>query len=270
MYKSFMQRVLHYKREQKHFLFMEKQGIPLYATYYFSGVEKVFYLLGTAAVVAFLAFFFYRSVWAVLFLWPVGIWMYLALQKEKGRKRQRRLEVEFQDCMYALVTNLRAGYSVEHAFMEVLPDMEALNNNLIVKELLQMKKGLANNVMPENQLLELGRRSDSTNIREFSEVFTIARTSGGNLPAVLTATAELIGQKMTLQQQLQVVISGRKLEQNIMCVIPFLLVCYIDVTNKGFFDVLYQDWFGRLIMTACLSVYLTAFFWAQRICAIGR
>lgn len=268
MCKSFMQQVLHYSRQKKHFFFMEKQGMPLYEVYYFSGSEKVLYVAIALCVVYFFSYFFYRSFWAAFALWPIGVWLYLTLQKEKGEKRRDRLELEFQDCMQSLSANLRAGYSVEHAFSEAEQDMKALfgEESLIVKELQQIKKGLANNVPLEKLLSELGKRSFSENIREFSEVFAIARAGGGNLPQVLSSTAGLIGEKISLQQQLQVMISGKKLEQNIMNMIPFLLVGYIGVANKGFFDVLYQDWFGRLIMTGCLVVYLVAFFLARKIC----
>ncbi len=268
MFKSFMQRVLRYSRQKKYFFFMEKQGMPLYESYYFSGSEKVFYVSAVLGAVLFFAYFFYRSFWAAVVLWPIGVWLYLTLQKEKGEKRRGRLELEFQDCMQSLSANLRAGYSVEHAFCEAESDMVALfgEQSLIVKELQQIKKGMANNVPLEKLLLELGNRSFSENIREFSEVFAIARVSGGNLPQVLSSTAGLIGEKISLQQQLQVMISGKKLEQNIMNVIPFLLVGYIEIANKGFFDVLYQDLFGRLIMTGCLACYLAAFFLARKIC----
>lgn len=268
MFKNFMQQALRYSRQKKYFFFMEKQGMPLYETYYFSGPEKVLYVSVSVCVVIFFAYFFYRSFWAVLVLWPIGVWLYLTLQKEKGEKRRGQLELEFRDCMQSLSANLRAGYSVEHAFEEAEPDMVALfgEESLIVKELQQVKKGLANNVPLEKLMLELGNRSYSENIREFSEVFAIARASGGNLTQVLSSTAGLIGEKISLQQQLQVMISGKKLEQNIMNVIPFLLVSYIEVANKGFFDVLYKDMFGRLIMTGCLAVYLVAFFLARKIC----
>ncbi len=271
MCKSFIRRVLHYSRQRKNFLFMEQQGIPQYERYFFSGMENLLYISVAICVVLFFAFFFYRSMWAVGFLWPIGLLLYLTLQKEKGEKRRARLEQEFQDCMYSLSANLRAGYSVENAFVESMPDMEALfgKQSLIVKELQQIKRGLSNNVTLEELLKDFGLRSASNRIREFSEVFSIARASGGNLPGVLSSTADLIGEKIILQQQIQVLISGKRLEQNIMNVIPFFIVCYIEAANSGFFDVLYQDFFGRFVMTGCLVVYLIAFFLAKRICRMG-
>ena len=271
MCKNFMQRVLLYRRKKRQFLFMEKQGIFQYETYFFAGTESLFFVGMSAAVVLFFAFFFYRSMWAIILLWPLGVWLYFKMQKEKGEKRRAGLEAEFQDCMYALSASLRAGCSVEHAFEEVLPDIESLygHESLMAHELRQIKKGLTNNISLERLLIELGERSGTESIREFGEVFAISRLSGGDLPGVLTSTAELIGEKIALKKQLQVIISGRKLEQNVMSAIPFFLVCYVEATNKGFFDVLYREWFGRFIMTGCLLIYLIAFVWAQKICSVG-
>lgn len=267
---SLRQQVLLYSRQKRQFFFAEKQDLPNYAVYFFSGKEKPLYILVGAGIVLFFSFFFYKSLWAAVFLWPLGVLSYLSLQKEKGEKRRWQLEMEFKDCMQSVSANLRAGYSVENAFEEALPDMEALYGHeaLMVKELQHIRKGLVNNVPLEKLLLELGNRSFSGNIKEFGEVFSIARASGGNLPEVLQSTAGLIGEKIALKQELQVMISGRRLEQNIMNVIPFLLVCYLEISNKGFFDVLYQDLFGRVIMTGCMLLYLVAYFLARKICRI--
>ena len=129
-----------------------------------------------------------------------------------------------------------------------------------------IKKGLSNNQPLEELLQELGQRSGCASIREFGEVFYIARQSGGNLPGVMQATANLIGERIAGQQEVQVIISGKILEQRIMNMMPFLLICYIELGNKGFFDALYHNLSGIIIMTGCLVVYLAAFIWSKRLC----
>jgi len=46
--------------------------------------------------------------------------------------------------------------------------------------------------------------------------------------------------------------------------IPF----YVDITSKGYFDVMYTTMAGRVIMTICLGVYLIAYYLAQKIMQI--
>lgn len=268
MFTSLKQRVLQYRSERRRFLLAGKRGMPLYESYYFHGKEQGLYIGICLILILFLAIFFYRSFWAVLPLSPIGLKSYLALEKNKGQKRKKQLEVEFKDCILAVAANLRAGYAVENAFVECIGDMQALygENGLMCKELYRFRKGLKNNQPLEALLWEFGIRSGSETIKEFGEVFSIAVQNGGNLPETIQETADMIGEQIALKQEIEVLISGRLLEQRIMSVIPFLLVWYVEFGNKGFFDVLYHNPAGICIMTVCLAVYLAAQVLSQKIC----
>ena len=63
-------------------------------------------------------------------------------------------------------------------------------------------------------------------------------------------------------------IAAKRLEQNIMSVIPFAIVLYVGVTSKGYFDVLYTTSAGRVIMTVCLGVYGAAYIIGKKIIEI--
>ncbi|MDE6063902.1 MAG: hypothetical protein K2G20_04880 [Lachnospiraceae bacterium] len=265
---SWRQQVSLYRSQKRQFFLAKARGTPDYETYYFSGREKLLYLSLSLGITLFLALFFYRSLWTAVFLCPVGIYAYLSFQKERGEKQKRKLEAEFKDCIMSLAANLRAGYSVDNAFAECVQDIVPLygKKSLMLTELYRIKKGLCNNVPLEKLLQELGKRSGCASIREFGEVFTIARQSGGNLPEVIQSTANLIGERIAGQQEIQTIISGRVLEQRVMNIMPFLLVCYIEAGNRGFFDVLYHNAFGVVVMTGCLAVYLTAYCLSRQIC----
>ncbi len=265
---NWKRQVSEYYRRKRQFFLAKKKGTPIYECYYFSGKEKYLYAGVSLGITVFLAFFFYRSMWGIAALCPVGIYAYLSFQKDKGESRKRKLETEFKDCMMSTAANLRAGYSVDNAFVECIQDIRPLYGkmSLMLDELYRIKKGLSNNQPLEELLQELGQRSGCASIREFGEVFYIARQSGGNLPGVMQATANLIGERIAGQQEVQVIISGKILEQRIMNMMPFLLICYIELGNKGFFDALYHNLSGIIIMTGCLVVYLAAFIWSKRLC----
>ncbi len=271
MFTSWKQRVLRYRKEKHRFLLAQKRGVPVYEHYFFHKGEKWLYIGVSLFITIFLAMFFYRSIWAVLPLSPIGVKCYLMFEKSKGEKRKRKLETEFKDCILAVSANLRAGYGVENAFVEAIPDMQALygENSLMCQELYFIKKGLGNNRPLEKLLLELGTRSKSDNLEEFAEVFSIAVQNGGNLPEIIQDAADMIGEKIVLAQEIQVLISGRVFEQRIMSVIPFFLVFYVETGNKGFFDVLYHNLTGVSVMTVCLVIYLAAQLLSQKICKIA-
>lgn len=268
---SLRRRVLLYKKEKQKFLAYERRGVPLYGSYYYTKKENLLYIAYSLCIISFFAYFFYRSPWALLPLSPIGMGIYLYLQKEKGEKRRQRLELEFKDCILSVSANLRAGYSVENAFVECRKDMLTLygDGGLMQKELSRIQKSLSNNVPLEGLLEELGERSCCDSIKEFAGVFAIARQSGGRLPDIIQSTAQLIGEEISLKQEIQVTISGRRYEQKIMNIIPFGLVCYIEMGNPGFFDILYHNPTGQIVMTCCLLIYFAAFGMASHICKIA-
>lgn len=242
----------------------------LYESYLFSGKEKLFYGGSALCVVGFFSFFFYRSLWAVVPLSPVGVSVYLRAAREAGAKRRHRLESEFKDCILSVSANLRAGYSVENAFRESGKDMVLLygREGLMSRELLRISKGFDNNLPLQQLLRELGERSASNHIREFAEVFAIAGESGGNLPEVIQSAAQLISEEISLKEEIRTAISGKQLEQKIMSGLPFLITAYIEAGNRGFFDILYHNPAGIFLMSFCLLLYLTAYKMAESISRI--
>lgn len=246
----------------------ETKGVSIYSQYFFNRKEKLSYLMISILTVLFFCEFFYRSLWACIFLWPIGVYTYSYKQVSKKTERIRILESEFKDCILSVSANLRAGYSIENAFIESQKDMLILygKDSLIIKELRHMQTGIGNNISLEALLKEFGERSTNAKIKEFAEVFCIARKSGGNLPEIIQNTVQIICEEIAVKQDIQVMISGRVLEQRIMNVIPFILVLYIEVTNPGFFEVLYHNMTGYVVMTFCFIVYVSAYLLSIKIC----
>lgn len=218
-------------------------------------------------LVAMLAFFFYRSLWAVPFLIPV-YWLYRReAAKTYEQKYRKQVAVQFKDTILAVSANQKAGYSVENAFKQSYQDMVLLygRESMICKELYVILSGLSNNLTLEKLLYDFGNRCGVEEIKEFAEVFAVAKRNGGNLTEVIERSVSVIEEKIETEKEIQVLISARKLEQKIMNVVPFGILLYVSVTSKGFFDVLYHNPAGVIIMTACLVVYFAAVFLSRRI-----
>ena len=163
--------------------------------------------------------------------------------------------------MQSVCANLKAGYSVENAFRESLSDIRLLYGEqcCMAAELTYIVQGLANHVSLEELLLSLGERSKVSDIREFGEVFAIAKRNGGNMTDTIMKTAFVIGRKMEIDREIEVLLSAKRMEQQIMNVVPFAIILYISFTSPGFFDVLYHNAAGVCIMTVCLLVYFVAY-----------
>lgn len=153
--------------------------------------------------------------------------------------------------------NLKAGYSIENAFGEAYQDMVMLygREGLISRELQYMLQGLHNNLVLEDMLYAFSMRSGLDDIKDFSEIFRIAKRSGGDINGIIRNTANTISEKIQVKREIDTIIRAREFEQKIMNLIPFFIILYIDVTSKGFLTPLYRDIKGKMVMTACLLVY---------------
>lgn len=238
-----------------------------YRKYVWSRQELLFAVLKSAVVVMLLAFFFYKSLWAVFPLIIVGVFYFRSLSADKTEKCRQQLEQQFKECIMSVSTSLRAGYAVENAFMESRRDMYMLfgEQSLIYQELELIRRGLVINITLEELLRDFAERSDSAVVRQFAEIFVIAKRNGGNLPEIISGCSRIIGQKIDAGGEIQTLLSGRRMEQIIMEVMPFGILLYVDISYPGYFDVLYHNWQGVGIMTVCLILYLGAYILGERI-----
>jgi tight adherence protein B len=59
-------------------------------------------------------------------------------------------------------------------------------------------------------------------------------------------------------------LAARRLESQIMNVVPLAILLYLQLTSPGYFDILYGNLAGICIMSACLLVYLFAYALSER------
>lgn len=229
--------------------------------------KGIFFFCKSAGVVMFLSFFFYRSVWACLPLTVIGVLYFRMLQQKDRAKCREELTLQFKECILSVAASLKAGYAIENAFMESRRDMELLygKDSQIYRELEQIRRGLIINITLEEQLFLLAQRSAGEEIAQFATVFSIAKRSGGNLSEIIKDSSELIGQRLDARLEMQTILSGRRMEQNVMKLMPFGVLGYIGISYPGYFDMLYHNWQGVAVMTGCLAIYLAAYVLGEKI-----
>lgn len=241
-----------------------------YNHYGFTYGELLLYGLMGLAAAGVMGYIFYRSVLGAVLL---SLWIPFYL-KRKGKElcevRKRELNLQFKESILAVSSNLQAGYSVENAFRQAYFDMELIygGESLIGKELFYLSAGLDNNVTIEALLTDFAHRSGIDNIADFAEIFKIAKRNGGDMNAVIHASVDTICGRIEVMKEIQTMLYAKQFEQKIMNVVPLLIIIYIQSTSKGFFDPLYHNLTGIIIMTACLAIYGGAILLAGKITEI--
>lgn len=207
-----------------------------------------------------MAHYFYRSMVAIIFLLPVSMEVMLYLDNAICEKNRKLMKNQFREMILSMATNLKVGYSPENAFLEAYVDLVNLygTNNKIVYELETVKKGLSVNLSFENLLRDFEKKCNIEEISEFVDIFCLAKKTGGNLVEIIDSTANMISQKIAVDEEIEIIIRAGKVERQLMMVIPFLIVLYIESTNKNFFAPLYHNIAGILVMSVCLGIYFVA------------
>ena len=232
--------------------------------------EEVECIIEGFLIVCLFAYFFYRSYLAVVILAP-GIWFYRKEKiKRNGKKRRFLLEQQFRETLLSVQTNLQSGYSVENAFLEsysYIVNLYGKTSDMAI-ELKRMQRGLANGDTMEHLLWDLGRRCPESALEDFANIYVIAVKTGSGWTEIIMKIIASISLRMELKQEIETLIHGKKVESRMMCIIPFFILFYMDLTSKGYFDVLYHNPAGIVIMSFCMTSYIFAFLISEKITQI--
>ena len=129
----------------------------------------------------------------------------------------------------------------------------------------RITKGLSNGIPLEKLMMKMGNDCGNTDIQEFAKVFAIAKRSGGNMTEIIERTIGVISQKVNVEREIDVLVSARRFEARIMNAVPFFMILYISLTSPGFFDALYHNLFGIILMSVCMVIYCVSYVMSEKI-----
>lgn len=232
--------------------------------------EKLRYTAVYLTLDAAVSYLFFES-YAAFFLLLPGLAWFLRERKNTLRKlRMERIRRQFLDGILLMSASLQAGYSAENAVREAVRELVKVYepNDIIVREFRLIGARLAVSRSLEELFLDFGRRSAVEDIISFAEVLATAKRSGGDLLAVIRNTVLCIRQKQETLQEIETSLSGKIMEQNIMSMIPILILAYIKLSSPEFLETMYGNITGISVMTICLLIYIAAYFWGRKIVRI--
>lgn len=242
-----------------------------YDVYRFSPKEWLLFVSAAVAGYAALTMLLYGSLWPFV-VFPVILPLYLHMISAWCIKKQKcMLKDGFISAVEAFVVALRAGYSAESALRECCRDMKRMagEKDPMVSELMYMEAQLGVGVPVEKLFLDLADRSGVEDIREFARVFAAGKRRGGELDRILTTTVRHMKQKQETEKDIMAEIASRRMEQNIMSLVPLGILLYLRLTSPDYMAVFYTTAAGKVMMTGCLVLYMLSWFWGRRITDIN-
>lgn len=214
---------------------------------------------GTTGILALLAaWILYKSFWGLL-LWIVIFPLYRKHYIVRCMERRKQeLLIQFKDAMQCISTALMSGYSIDNAWNVAEKELTELYGKqaYMTQELHQINRGIQVNQRVEELVSQFAARSGCEDIIGFAEVFQFVKRYGGNLGKIMQNTAARISEKIEIEQEIETIIAGKKMEQKIMNIIPVCLLAYLNLTSEAFLAPLYGNFFGVLVMTIAFGAYL--------------
>lgn len=214
-----------------------------------------------------IALLFYDSLYAFFagfLLFP----LYYRFQLQKLCKQKKEaMALYFKEALQSMVAALKAGYSVENAFFESYKDMDYRfgKDNVMTKELLMIHHQIKNSVPIESLVDSLADKTDVSDIRDFARIFRVAKRTGGDMAGIMERSIGIITRRMEVKEEICILVAAKRYEQQIMNLVPIGIIFYIRITNPGYFDGLYHNVAGVLIMSAALAIYLFAYLLSEKI-----
>ncbi len=231
--------------------------------------ELIIYGTIYIAVISVISIVFYSSLLPVILFSPGCILYYRFVRTQLKAKQDNRLTMEFKDLLTSVSSLLSTGYSLENALIESRKELLSIHGNcLMIRELDRMISLLMIHVPIEQIFNNFASRTDIDDIKTFSEILSIAKQSGGDLIHIIFATSSSISSHVNICMEINTVLSGKKFELYIMAVMPIIIMLYVSLTQPGFFEPMYHNVGGIIIMSICLSLYLIAIFIAYKIISI--
>lgn len=242
-----------------------------YREYRFGRKELVLELCRGSVQVIFTGILFFRSWQGCLILFPLFIWILKRRREKKKEERLSNLRLDFKETILSIAASLHAGYSLEQTLPIALEDMKRLHpgeDRPMMLELSWMLRNMELNILPEHLFADLSYRSGLEEIQSFSSVLSIVRRQGGNLVKISRETAEHISKKIQIQMEIEQMIAGKKMEKDIMVLMPYFILIYLQLTSSSYLQPLFCTIYGRVCMGICLIGIYGAQWWADRMIQI--
>lgn len=241
-----------------------------YRNYILSRKEK-FQCIGVTFVLAgAIAWLFYRNWYAMASAAVLYRPVKKAVQDSLQKKRERDIRFQFKEMVQMASAALKAGDSMENAFVHAREEFVRLygEGSLMAKEFAYINHQVPFGVTLESLLEGLAVRSGIEEINSFAQVFSFAKRSGGDFMGIFQNTVDKISQKAEVEREIEVVVAAKRMEMNIMDLVPFGILLYVGLTSPEFLDPLYGNLLGTGIMTISLFAYGCAIKIAERIVAV--
>lgn len=181
-----------------------------------------------------------------------------------------KLEEQFAEVMQSVLTGLSAGQTAEQAFAELAessmgkrPDLR-----LILREIRIINRRVQMHYSFYEAFDRFAKRSESEDIRNFSDVLKIAGARGGNLVYIVRNALADLRIKLETDREIRHTLALPRYNHRILTVMPFFLVFLLKTISYEYVRVLYTTRPGQIISACAAAAILISWILGDRLCSV--
>lgn len=218
-----------------------------------------------------LVWLFFRSIYMMLLCVPIAAAFVRLRAAQNVEEKRRLLQEELKDYLRGITSALRSGYALENAMRQAGQELMTIHGAgaMMVQEAGEMTRRLQLHETPELLWKDFAARSGLPEAGQLAKIIATAKRQGGDYLPVLQAMTDTMQLRLTIHEEVETMITGKKMEYRVMCVLPAGILLYLNFTAPDMMSSLYTTLPGRLIMGAGCALYVGAYLWGNRMLMRG-
>ncbi len=237
---------------------------------YITGGLAAISFIASAGVFLLISILFYNSILPAVLVIPAWPWIRKILEHMVGESRREKFKTEFRDFLNSLSGSFAVGRQMEEGLVEASNELRVLygEKSLIVEETESLLAGIRSGFKPGRLLHDLADRWEIEEARELAGVYDACIETGGDISGALERAAVMLGEKLTIENDIRVTVSQKKYESRMIALMPPFILVFLRLISPGYLDVIYGTFAGIILMTFALIMTVAAFLWTERIAKI--
>ena len=174
----------------------------------------------------------------------------LTYLRQRISRRTRRFEEQFPDALTLIGSSLSAGHTFLRSIQLMCEEAEAPISEEFARVVSETQLG-----DPLVDALErMAIRLDVRDVDWVVQAIRIQQTVGGKLADLLHTLADFIRAREEIRREVDVLTAEGKVSAYVLGALPFFLGAFVQVTNPGYLDPMFEGWGPIWLGGAALSV----------------
>jgi tight adherence protein B len=180
----------------------------------------------------------------------------VAYLNRRIKKRKRKFEEQFPDALTLIGSSLSAG----HTFLRSIQLMCEEAEPPIAEEFARVVSETQLGDPLVDALERMAHRLDVRDVDWVVQAIRIQQTVGGKLADLLHTLADFIRSREEIRREIDVLTAEGKMSAYVLGALPLLLAIFIQVSNPGYLDPMFEGWgpiwLGGAVLSVAIGVIL--------------